>query len=65
MMNMPVVVEAAGLYAVAAEKRARALAILTVSDHVRTHEWTTAEERQRTFADSVEIALRTIHLDAG
>ena len=62
---LAVEMEAAGLYAIAAEKRARALAILTVSDHVRTHEATTAEERQRTFADSVEIALRAIHLDAG
>ncbi|MEA2001843.1 MAG: purine-nucleoside phosphorylase, partial [Actinomycetota bacterium] len=38
---------------------ARALAILTVSDHILTHEETSAEERQSTFNDMVEIALAT------
>ncbi len=45
---LAVEMEAAGLYGAAAEKGARALAILTVSDHIRTGAVTTAEERERT-----------------
>ncbi|SQA97567.1 Purine nucleoside phosphorylase deoD-type [Cedecea neteri] len=41
--------EAAGIYGVAAEFGAKALTICTVSDHIRTHEQTTAAERQTTF----------------
>lgn len=52
--------EAAGIYAVAAEFGAKALAICTVSDHIRTNEQTTAEERQLTFNDMIEIALESI-----
>ena len=51
--------EAAGLYGVAAEYGANALAILTVSDHIRTGEQTTAEERQTTFNEMILIALDT------
>ncbi|VTR63531.1 purine nucleoside phosphorylase [Actinobacillus pleuropneumoniae] len=36
--------EAAGIYAVAAEYGAKALAICTVSDHIRTGEQTSSEE---------------------
>jgi len=54
---LAVEMEAAGLYGVAAEYGAQALAILTVSDHVRTGEATSAEERQTTFNDMIEIAL--------
>lgn len=60
MENMGVLaveMEAAGLYGVAAEYGAQALAILTVSDHVRTGEATSADERQTTFNDMIEIAL--------
>jgi purine-nucleoside phosphorylase len=60
---LAVEMEAAGLYGAAAEKGARALTIVTVSDHVRTGEATTAEERQQTFDEMVEIALETIRLD--
>ncbi|MCI0425169.1 MAG: purine-nucleoside phosphorylase [Actinobacteria bacterium] len=60
---LAVEMEAAGLYGAAAEKGARALAILTVSDHVRTGEATTSEERQQTFDEMVEIALETIRID--
>jgi purine-nucleoside phosphorylase len=49
--------EAAGLYGVAAEFGARALTILTVSDHIRTGEQTTAEERQTKFNEMIQIAL--------
>lgn len=54
--------EAAGIYGVAAEFGAKALAICTVSDHIRTHEQTTSEERQTTFNEMVEIALESILL---
>jgi len=56
--------EAAGLYAVAAERGARALAILTVSDHVTTGEATTSQERESTFGEMIEVALGALHIDA-
>lgn len=56
---LAVEMEAAGLYGLAAEYGARALALMTVSDHVLTHESTSAEERQTSFNDMVEIALET------
>ena len=56
---LAVEMETAGLYGLAAEYGARALALMTVSDHVLTHEATTAEERQTTFNEMVEIALET------
>ena len=49
--------EASALYTIAAGHGCRALAICTVSDHIVTGEQTTAEERERTFGDMVEIAL--------
>ncbi|MGC7559872.1 purine-nucleoside phosphorylase [Pasteurella sp. PK-2025] len=52
--------EAAGIYGVAAEFGAKALTICTVSDHIRTHEQTSAEERQLTFNEMIEIALESI-----
>jgi len=60
---LAVEMEAAGLYGVAAEKGGRALTIATVSDHIRTGEATSAEERQQTFDEMVEIALETVKLD--
>lgn len=60
---LAVEMEAAGLYGVAAEKGGRALTICTVSDHVRTGESTSAEERQQTFNDMVEIALEAVKID--
>jgi purine-nucleoside phosphorylase len=62
---LAVEMEAAGLYGVAAEKGARALTILTVSDHVRTGEATSSEERQQTFNEMVDIALETVRIDVG
>jgi purine-nucleoside phosphorylase len=62
---LAVEMEAAGLYGVAAEKGGRALTIATVSDHVRTGESTSPEERQQTFDEMVEIALETIRIDVG
>jgi len=49
--------EAAELYTVAARLGARALAVLTISDHLITHEALPAEDRERSFGDMVEIAL--------
>ena len=49
--------EAAELYTLAARYKRRALAVLTVSDHLQTGEALPAEERERSFGDMVEIAL--------
>jgi purine-nucleoside phosphorylase len=57
---LAVEMESAALYTIAARFRARALTILTVSDHIQTGAHTTAEERQQTFAEMVEVALDTI-----
>ncbi len=54
--------EAAGIYGVAAEYGAKALAICTVSDHIKNGEQTTAEERQNTFNDMMKIALDSVLL---
>lgn len=61
---LAVEMEAAGLYGAAAEKGARALTICTVSDHIRTGESTSSDERQQTFDDMVDIALEAIRLDS-
>ena len=49
--------EAAELYALAARHGRRALAVLTVSDHLQTGEALPSEDREKTFGDMVEIAL--------
>ena len=49
--------EAAELYILAARHKCRALAVLTVSDHLLTGEALPASERERSFGDMVEIAL--------
>jgi purine-nucleoside phosphorylase len=49
--------EAAELYMLAARHGCRALAVLTVSDHLVTHEQLPADDRQTSFGDMVEIAL--------
>ena len=49
--------EAAELYTLAARYGVRALAVLTISDHILTHEALPAEDRERSFGDMVEIAL--------
>jgi purine-nucleoside phosphorylase len=50
--------ETSALYTLAAYRQRRALSICTVSDHLVTHEETTAQEREQTFGDMIEIALR-------
>ena len=54
---LAVEMEAAELYTVAARHGARALALLTISDHLITHEALPAEDRERSFGEMVEIAL--------
>ena len=54
---LAVEMEAAGLYAVAARLGKQALAILTISDLVFTHEATSPEERQESFTEMMQIAL--------
>jgi purine-nucleoside phosphorylase len=49
--------EAAELYTLAARYAKRALAILTVSDHLITGEALPSDQRERSFGDMVEIAL--------
>ena len=36
-----------------------ALAVCTISDHILRHEYCTAEERQNSFTQMMELALRT------
>lgn len=54
---LAVEMEAAALYMNAARAGKRALAICTISDHILTGEATTAEERQNTFNEMMELAL--------
>lgn len=54
---LAVEMEAAGLYGVAAETGARALTLLTVSDHIPSGAQMSPEERQTTFDEMVRIAL--------
>lgn len=49
--------ETSGLYRLAAKFNRRALTICTVSDHIRTHETTSSEERETGFRAMVEVAL--------
>ncbi|MBS9778579.1 MAG: purine-nucleoside phosphorylase [Gammaproteobacteria bacterium] len=55
--------EAAGIYGVVAEYGAKATTICTVSDHIKTGEQTTSEERQNTFNDMMIIALESILIE--
>ncbi len=59
MHILGVEMEAAGLFGIAAEYGAHAAAICTVSDHIRTGEATTSEERQTSFQDMMRIALES------
>lgn len=57
---LAVEMEAAGLYGVAAEYGKKALTVLTVSDHIKTGEQTTAAERETTFKDMMELTLESV-----
>lgn len=54
---MGVEMEAAELYILAARHGCRALAVLTVSDHLLTGEALPSQDREKSFGDMVEIAL--------
>ena len=56
---LAVEMETAGLYAIAAEHRVEALAVCTVSDHIRTGEALSADDRQTTFDEMISLALET------
>ncbi len=51
--------EAAGMYALAAEHRVEALAICTVSDDIRTGKALSTTERQTAFDEMIGVALDT------
>jgi len=57
---LAVEMETAELYTLAAKYRCDALSVLTVSDHMATGEATSAEDRERSFSDMIDIALDSI-----
>lgn len=57
---LAVEMEAAGLFGVAAEMGKKALTVLTVSDHIKTGEETSADERENTFKDMMELTLESL-----
>jgi purine-nucleoside phosphorylase len=57
---LAVEMEAAGLYYLTTKFGVKGLTLLTVSDHILTGEQTTAQERQTTFNDMIEVALETV-----
>ena len=58
---LAVEMEAAELYTVAARHGARALAILTISDHLIDGSALSSGERERSFSDMVAVALDAAH----
>lgn len=56
---LAVEMETAELYTLAARYGARALSVLTISDHLLTGEELPSAEREKSFADMVAIALET------
>ncbi|MGZ5415756.1 MAG: purine-nucleoside phosphorylase [Nocardioides sp.] len=57
---LAVEMEASALYTLAAQHKAKALTICTVSDHIVTGEQTSSAEREQTFGHMVEIALEAM-----
>ena len=54
---LAVEMEAAELYNLAARHSVRALAVLTVSDHLITGDALPADQREQSFGNMIEIAL--------
>lgn len=52
--------EAAGLYRIAAEQGRQALCVLTVSDHITKNEQLSAEERETSLGEMMEITLNSL-----
>lgn len=61
---LAVEMETAELYILAARYQRRALSVLTISDHLITGEELPADQRERSFGDMVEIALRAAFPEA-
>ena len=59
--HLVVEMETAGLFWTAAMCHKKALSILTVSDHLYTGEAMTAEDRQESFHEMMEVALDTAY----
>lgn len=57
--HLCVEMETAGLYWIAAAEHKKALSILTISDHLISGEALSAEERQESFHEMMEVALET------
>jgi purine-nucleoside phosphorylase len=53
--------EAAGIYALAAEHRVEALAICTVSDDIPNEKFLSTDERQTSFDEMISVALAAVH----
>lgn len=58
--TLSIEMEAAALYAVAAAEDADALAVVTVTDNLVTHEAVDADSRERMFEDAVRIGLAAL-----
>lgn len=61
---LAVEMEAAALYTLAAKFGARALTLLTISDHIVRGEALGSDERERSFSQMAEIALDSVVADA-
>ncbi|GIF25203.1 purine-nucleoside phosphorylase [Actinoplanes tereljensis] len=61
---LAVEMESAAIYTIAARYRAKALTILTVSDHIKTGEKMDSAQREQGFGDMVRIGLETAIADA-
>jgi purine-nucleoside phosphorylase len=57
---LAVEMEAAGLFGVCAEFGAKGLAVCTVSDHIRTGESLSSDEREKGFADMMKVVLGSL-----
>ena len=57
---LAVEMEAAGLFGVCAEFGAKGLAVCTVSDHIRTGESLSSEERESGFEDMMKVVLGSL-----
>ena len=57
--------EAAGIFPIAAENNAEALAICTVSDDIPKNKHLSSEERATTFDEMISVALETAVAGSG
>jgi purine-nucleoside phosphorylase len=61
---LAVEMESAAIYTIAARYRAKALTILTVSDHIKRNEQMDSAQREKGFGSMVQIGLDTAIADA-